>query len=133
MTTLEGLRDKLRRIEALYAGATTDGERIAAAEAIARIRQRLQSAGDREPAIEVKVKLSDDWTRQLFVALCKRYGIKPFRYERQRRTTVMIRVPKTFLDRTLWPEFQDLSAALREYLQAATRKIIEEEVWKDAD
>ena len=133
MTTIENLREKLRRIEALYAGATTDGERMAAAEAISRIKERLKTAGDREATIEVKITVADDWSRQLFVALCRRYGIGTYRYERQRRTTIMIRVPKSFLDQTLWPEFQDLSAALREYLQAATRKIIEEEVWKDVD
>ncbi|MEZ5401355.1 MAG: hypothetical protein R2729_16920 [Bryobacteraceae bacterium] len=133
MSSIENLRDKLRRIEALYAGATTDGERLAAAEAIDRIRKRLASAGATEPAREYKIGLRDDWTRQLFVALCNRYGIRTYRYQRQRRTTVMIRVPPSFLDNTLWPEFQELSAALREYLQAATRKIIEEEVWKDVE
>ena len=35
------LLDKLRKIEALHAGATTDGERVAAAFAADRIRQRL--------------------------------------------------------------------------------------------
>lgn len=133
MTDADSLREKLRRIEALYAGAATDGERMAAAEAIERIRKRLRETGEREPAIEYKISLNDDWSRQLFTALCGRYGIKTYRYDRQRRTTVMIRVPKTFLDRTLWPEFQELSAALREYLRAATEKIIREEVWRDVD
>jgi hypothetical protein len=129
----DSLREKLRRIEALYAGATTDGERLAAAEAIERIRRRLRDAGAHEPDIEYKITLSDDWTRQLFTALCRRYGIKTYRYDRQRRTTVMIRIPRSFLDQTLWPEFQDLSGALREYLRAATEKIIREEVWRDVD
>jgi hypothetical protein len=33
------LREKLQKIEALFAGATTEGERVAAAEARRRVRQ----------------------------------------------------------------------------------------------
>jgi hypothetical protein len=36
------------------------------------------------------------------------------------------------VDRTLWPEYLQLSAALNEYLAAATSKIIREEVYRDA-
>ena len=36
------LIEKLRRIEALYAGAATSGERVAAANARDRIRERLR-------------------------------------------------------------------------------------------
>ena len=38
---VNALLDKLRRIEALHAGATTPGERDAAANAIRHIQQRL--------------------------------------------------------------------------------------------
>ena len=37
----QDLLDKLRKIERLYSGATTPGEKEAAAEAIARIKRRL--------------------------------------------------------------------------------------------
>ena len=43
------LREKLARIESLFAGATTAGERIAAAEARKRIQLRLQSAEQHDP------------------------------------------------------------------------------------
>ena len=35
------LREKLRKIEALFAGAATEGEKIAAGAATKRIRERL--------------------------------------------------------------------------------------------
>jgi hypothetical protein len=38
------LREKLSKIEALFAGAATEGERVAAGEARRRIQQRLQAA-----------------------------------------------------------------------------------------
>jgi hypothetical protein len=37
------LREKLSKIEALFAGAATEGERVAAGEARRRIQQRLQA------------------------------------------------------------------------------------------
>jgi hypothetical protein len=44
----------------------------------------------------------------------------------------MIPVPESFVNDVLWPEFQELNAALREYLDAATNKIIREEVYREA-
>ena len=42
------LRDKLRKIEALFADATTPGEKAAAGAAAGRIREHLKAAGQRE-------------------------------------------------------------------------------------
>jgi len=44
MTPEQSLREKLRKIEALFAGAATDGERLAAGAAAERIRTRLGTA-----------------------------------------------------------------------------------------
>jgi len=68
----------------------------------------------------------------LFTALCRRYGLEPYRYKRQRHTTVIVRAPRSFVDRILWPEFLELQAALHSYLNEATERIIREEVYKDA-
>lgn len=132
MTLEQELRQKLRRIEALYAGATTEGERLAAAAAMDRIRKRLHETERTEAAIEMKFTLADEWSRKLFVALCRRYGLHPYRYRRQRHTTVMVRAPESFLMGTLWPEYREISAALQDYLQEATDRIIREEVYGDA-
>ena len=125
------LKEKLRKIEALFAGATTPGERLAAEAAIGRIKERLRQAGQREDEIEMRFTLADSWSRKLFVALCRRYGLRPYRYKRQRRTTVMLRVPQSFVNHTLWPEFMELSLALNSYLSEVTDKIIREEVFGD--
>ena len=47
MTNEDELRDKLRKIEALFAGAKTHGEKEAAGAAAQRIRARLGEAGAR--------------------------------------------------------------------------------------
>jgi hypothetical protein len=49
-----------------------------------------------EPPIEFRFILTDQWSRHLFVALMRRYGIHPYRYRGQRRTTVMARLSRLF-------------------------------------
>jgi hypothetical protein len=131
MTTEDKLREKLRKIAALYEGAKTSGERQAAAAAIARVREALASVVQTERPIEMQFKLPDLWQRRLFTALCRRYGLEPYRYMRQRYTTVMLRVPRSFVDETLWPEYLQIKSALDEYLTEATERIIREEVYGD--
>jgi hypothetical protein len=126
------LRDKLRKIEALFAGAGTKGERGAAAAAIQRVRDRLAELGQRDPPIEMRFSVSDQWSRRLFLALARRYGLTPYRYARQRLTTIMMRVPRGFVDEVLWPEFQQLNDALTQYLMEVTIRVIREEVHGDA-
>jgi hypothetical protein len=40
----------------------------------------------------------------------------------------MIKGPKSFIEQTLWPEFQELNAALVAYLSEITEKVVREEV-----
>jgi hypothetical protein len=126
------LRDKLRKIEALFAGAATAGERAAAGAAAERIRARLRESERRERAVEIRFSLPDPWSRRLFIALCRRYGLRPFRYPRMHRQSIVLKVPQTFLDQVLWPEFAEISAALSEYLADITDKVIRAEVYREA-
>jgi hypothetical protein len=79
----------------------------------------------------MKFSLPDIWSRKLFLALCRRYGLKPYRLARQRATTVMLRVPKKFVDQVLLPEFRELNAELVRYLDEVTTRLIREEVHRD--
>ncbi len=128
MTPEQQLRHKRRKIEALFAGGATEGERLAAGAAAERIRDRLDQATGKEKEIEVKFSISDIWSRQLFVALCRRYGLRPFRYRRMHRQSVIVSAPKSFVEQILWPEFEELNAALTAYLSEITEKVIQEEV-----
>ncbi len=91
MTSEQQLREKLRKISALFEGATTQGEKLAAKAAIDRIKQAIASLTKVEQTVETQFTLPDRWQRRLFAALCRRYGLEPFRYKRQRYTTVMVR------------------------------------------
>src|ERR1700694_623425 len=132
MTEEQQLREKLRKIAALFEGATTIGERNAAAAAIERVKKALGTTLKAEQPLEYQFTLPDRWQRRLFSALCRRYGLEPYRYKRQRYTTVMVRVPRSFVDKTLWPEYEELRTALESYLTKATERIISEEVYRDA-
>ena len=131
MTGEAQLREKLQKIEALFAGAGTAGERNAAEAALERVRARLAELQRQDPPIEMQFSLADQWSRRLFLALCRRYGLDPYRLYRQRLTTVMLRVPKGFVDQVLWPEFQELNAALAQYLNDVTTRVIHDEVHRD--
>lgn len=128
MTSEDTLREKLRKIEALYAGAATPGEKAAAGAAAERIRRQFETASKTERPEELKFSIPDPWSRQLFIALCRRYGVRPFRYRRMHRQTVMIRAPASFVHHILWPEFEELSDALTRHLLDITERIIREEV-----
>src|SRR5258708_14851607 len=128
MTTEQDLREKLRKIESLFAGAATTGEKAAADAAADRIRARLHIATSGEKAEEIRFSVPDVWSRQLFIALCRRYGISPFRYRRMHRQTVIVKAPRSFVEQVLWPEFGELSGALTAYLAEITEKVIREEV-----
>lgn len=125
------LIEKLQSIERLHVGATTPGERVAAANALDRIRQRLAEVAAVDPPVEYKFSMADMWSRRLFIALLRRYELRPYRYYRQRQTTVMAKIPKSFLDVTLWPEFQELNATLRQYLDEVTNRIVSESINAD--
>lgn len=126
ITDETSLIEKLRRIEALHAGATTEGERIAAAEAKKRIQARLAELQASDPPIEYKFSLPDPWSRQVFNALARRYGLLPYRHRGQKQQTIMLRVSRRFVDQTLWPEFTAISKELRGYLQHITSRVIRE-------
>jgi hypothetical protein len=127
----QNLIDKLRKVESLFAGAASEGERNAAANAIDRIREHLRQVQATDPPIEMQFSMTNHWSRKLFVALLRRYGIAPYRYSRQRHTTVVARISKGFVDDTLWPEFLELDRELRRYLDDVTERVIAAGVFAD--
>ena len=126
------LIEKLMRIEALHAGASSPGERVAAAKAMQRILEHLREIQEEEQPVEYQFSMPDPWARKLFLALLRRYGLKPYRYYRQRHSTVMVRVPERFLDETLWPEYQQLRSTLYEYLGEVTDRVISQAIHADS-
>lgn len=97
------IREKLAKLEALFARGATAGERAAAGAARDRLQQKLSFAAEEgdAPEIELQYSLPDVWSVRIFVALCRKNGIHPCRYPRQRRTTVMVRVRQSHFEQTV--------------------------------
>jgi hypothetical protein len=96
-----------------------------------RVRARVEELARHDPPIEQQFSLPDQWSRHLFLALCRRHGLRPFRYHRQRRNTVMIRASRGFVDKVLLPEFTELERALQVYLHEVTLRVIREAIYGD--
>ena len=130
----EELRAKLAKVEALFRGAGSPGERAAAAAAMGRLQGRLGgSDGDREPEVELKFSLPDMWSVRLFIAVCRKRGVCPYRYARQRRTTVMVRAREQEFDRVVWLEFSMLHTELEAYFEDVTDHLISRAMGSDGD
>jgi hypothetical protein len=63
------LCERLRKVEALYFGSTSAGEREAAGAAADRLRAKLDEAARSDPPVEMKFTLPDEWSVRLFVAI----------------------------------------------------------------
>jgi hypothetical protein len=48
------------------------------------------------------------------------------------RQSVVVKVPQSFLDQVLWPEFAEINAALTDYLAELTDEVIRAEVYREA-
>ena len=69
MTIEEQLRERLRKVEALYLGGATAGERLAAEAAAARLKAKLEEASRIDRPEEMKLSFPDSWSVRLFIAL----------------------------------------------------------------
>jgi hypothetical protein len=122
--TEQELLEKLRAIEALFAGTTHAGERHAAAEARERLLRRLRDVQAADPLVEMRFVVHDPWARRLLRAMLRRYGIEPYRRHGQHRQSVMAKVPRRFMNETLWPQFQQAHDALATHLAEVAERVI---------
>lgn len=131
MSIEDRLRERLQKAERLFFGTATTGERVAAEAAIERLKAKLAESARQDPPVEMKFSMPDAWSVKLFVALCRRYGLQPYRYARQRRTTVMVRAPRAFFDAVIWQQFSVLHVDLLVFFEETTERLIREAVHGD--
>jgi len=135
MAENKDIREKLEKLEELFARGATAGERAAAGAARDRLQAKLSFAADDgdEPEIELQYSLPDVWSVRIFVALCRKNGIRPYRYPRQRRTTVMVRVRQSSFERTVAEEFRTLHRELTGYFDEMVEHLIADAMKSDGD
>lgn len=127
----QALLERLKKVEALFAGAATDGEREAARTVAERLRARLAARRAQEPDVEFRCSIPDPWAQRLFLALCRRYGLRPYRRSGQRHTNCLVKAPKSFMAEVVWPEFQALAKELTEHLEQVTDRLIHKAIHDD--
>lgn len=120
---MEKLLEKIRKIEALIEGAKKDGERRSAILARERIENRL-SKERKQDILEYSLYTPGNWHKKLLLAICGKYGIKPYRYKGQKYTTVMVKIDKVFLNDVLWKEYIEYSELLEKIVDEVTQNVI---------
>lgn len=113
------LLEKIRKVEALIERAGTEGEKQSAIQARERL---LKSKHDEE--LEYTIHIQDMWHKKLFLAICHKHALKPYRYHRQKYTTAMVRISKSYLDTIVWPEYLKFAKILEELVEDITADVI---------
>ena len=121
---MEHLLDRIKKIEALIAGASTDGEKNAGESAKERILKKYPELEIHKDPVEYRLSTNSQWNKKLLIAICRKYGVKPFRYHRQKYTTVMVRINTKFLNQVLWKEYEEYSKLLNKLVQEITDDLI---------
>ena len=122
------LETRIAKLEALFAGTPYDGEKQAAKNNLDRLLDRLHQEQARDKVVEIKFTGFTPFSKKLFMALLSRYGLKPYRYYRQKYTTVMVKGPREFLNNVVWAEFLQLADLLEEHLNEVTDRIISQNI-----
>lgn len=122
------IREKLAKIKALFAGATSPGERLAAQAALDRLQQRIDGMPQpqivADPPVEFRFSLTNPWSLRLFLALARSKGYRPYRHPRMRRTSVCLMIGRRAVDADFWPEYLEMNKVLTEYLGELADHII---------
>ena len=111
--------EKIKKIEALIERAGSDGERQSAILA----KERLEKFTEQEE-VEYSIHTQDMWHKKLFLAICHKHNLKPYRQYKQKYTTTMLRISKLFINEVIWPEYLKYAKILEELVDEVTAEII---------
>lgn len=129
---MESVLDKIKKIEALIQGAQTKGEKNTAISAKERILSKYPAVDTENEKLEFSLRTPDSWHKRLLIAICRKHGLKPYRYKRQNYTTVMVQVNERFLNEMVWKEYLEYSDHLEKLVDAVTGDLIEK-IYKHED
>ena len=118
--------DRMRTLEARILGLPASADLAAVHAGVERLRAQLAETRTREHDEVFTTSIPDPCARAVFLALCRRYGLKPHRHARQRRATVVVAAPPSFYEGVLWPEFQALSDVLYDSFLSLTTRALRE-------
>ena len=111
---MQDVLEKIKKIEALILGAKTEGEKSAALSAKERILEKFPELEKSKNLKEFTIDTPDLWHKKLLIAICRKYEVSPYRYHRQKYTTVMLKVNPDFLNNVLYKEYLEYAKYLEE-------------------
>jgi hypothetical protein len=120
--------EKLAKIEALIEKTSSEGEKQAAFLAKNRILSSLDLLQSQK-SIEYKVTMDSPWKKRLFTSLCNKYGLKPYRYYRQKHTTSNVRTTKIEMETKIWPEYLKFSKILEGLIEDVMKDLMKK-IWQ---
>jgi hypothetical protein len=124
---------KLGTIEAQRADVAIDDQLSVLRSAFDQILALRGEPGASERGAVVEYEIPDVWKRKLFLALCRRRGLAPYRERGMPCSAVRLRVPsRSFDEQTLWPEYLALATKLHARLDEIVDCVIREDVHADA-
>ncbi|MEK7432467.1 MAG: hypothetical protein AABZ74_04985 [Cyanobacteriota bacterium] len=121
---MKHLLDKIKKIESLISEASTAGEKNAAISAKERILEKFPELDPNNKIKEYTLYTPDAWHKKLLVAICRKYEVKPYRYHRQKYTTVTVKTNDNFMNKILWVEYTEYSKLLEELVSEITNDLI---------
>lgn len=122
---MDHLLERIKKIEALIVGAQTEGEKNAAISAKDRILKTYPELKIDANKFEFTLHTPDNWHKKLLLSICRKYGLRPYRYKRQKYTTVMLNVNADFLNKIVWKEYLEYSDHLENLIGTITDELID--------
>lgn len=118
---LQRLREAEERMATGWTGARGQTDPAGALRALLE----TERSGPHE-SVEVTVRLHERHMRVVFMTLCRRYGLEPYREPRQRRTSFNLKAPATFLEKVFWPLFNTCEQLIRQEVDRWVMDLIAE-------
>jgi hypothetical protein len=113
----DALVRRLDELERMVAGSGPMGGEACRAELAARRKS--------EPDSEFRLSLPTPTSQLVFLTLCRRYGLQPYRASKQRKSTISVRAPQGFVYDVLQPRVEAMVVEIEEATVAAVGRIME--------
>jgi len=74
---------------------------------------------------EISINTLTMWNKNIFLTLCIKYNIKPYRYKGDRKTVVNVQCTEHFMQNVFFPEYLKFTKILHESIEANLKEVIE--------
>lgn len=94
-------------------------------------KKKLKDISHLEEIYEIIVNTKTDWNRQIFLALCEKYNLEPYRYKGEKKTTIKLETTMDFMENILWPDYKKFTKIYHKSMEDILKKCIEKILYKE--